>query len=61
MSLLKLRSLELLLLGCISFEHLLALVYLLLINQFFLCVSFHNPLKQSENITFFLTTSGTIR
>ena len=53
MSLLKLRSLELLLLGCISLEQLLALVHLLLFNQFFLHVSFHNPLKQLENLTFF--------
>ena len=58
MSLLKLRSLELLLLGCISLEQLLALVHLLLFNQFFLHVSFHNPLKQLENLTFFWRLQG---
>ena len=61
-SLLKRRSPELILLDYINFAHLLALVYwLLLLNYFFLDVSFQYPPKSSGNLNVFLWFQGVLK
>ena len=62
MSLLKFRSSELVFLDCINFEHLFALVYLLLLpNLFLLYISFQYPLKSSEMFKVFLRFRGVLK
>ena len=62
MSLLKFRSSELVFLDCINFEHLFALVYLLLLpNLFLLYISFQYPLKSSEIFKVFLRFRGVLK
>ena len=62
MSLLKLRSPELVFLNCINFEHLFALVYLLLLPYLFLLyISFPFPLKSSESFKVFLRFRGVLK